>query len=277
MKLIADSGATKTSWCLVNQDEKQYFNTEGYNPYFADTAYIVKSLSENLPENLPCSGVEQVYYYGAGCFPGKDSVLSDAIKSVFNQAEVYIELDLLAAARALLGTDSGFAAILGTGTNTCIYDGEKIVQNIDSLGYVLGDEGSGTAIGKKLLGDYIREYMPQAIIDLFYEAFHLDKEGIFYHVYDQPFANRFCADFCKFVSTHIQHPYFYNLVKTSFYDFFKNLVSRYPEYKGYSFNCVGSVGFNFKEILCEVACDFGMEPGKIIKSPMDGLVEYHQK
>jgi N-acetylglucosamine kinase-like BadF-type ATPase len=277
MKLIADSGATKTSWCLVDQNEKQYFNTEGYNPYFADTTYIVKSLSENLPEGLSCSQVKEVYYYGAGCFPGKDSVLSDAIKSIFSQAKVYIELDLLAAARALLGMDSGFAAILGTGTNTCIYNGEKIVQNIDSLGYVLGDEGSGTAIGKKLLGDYIRESMPPAISFLFYDTFHLDKEDIFYHVYDQPFANRFCADFCKFVNAHIQDPYFYNLVRNSFYDFFKNLVSRYPGYKTYSFNCVGSIGFNFKDILFGVARDFGMEPGNIIKSPIDGLVEYHQR
>lgn len=276
MVLIADSGSSKTNWCLVKQDgEKQYFNTEGYNPYFVNSTYIVNSLKQNLPEGISNDEVKEIYYYGAGCFPGKDFILSDSIKTVFTQAKVFIELDLLAAARALLGTAPGFAAILGTGTNTCIYDGQKITENIDSLGYILGDEGSGTAIGKKLLGDYIRGYMPKEITELFYETFHLDKEDIFDRIYGQPFANVFCSDFSKFVSEHIGAPYFYDLVKTSFYDLFRNLVSRYTDYKSWSFNCVGTVGYTFKDILWEVVLQFDMPQGKIIRAPIDGLVEYH--
>src|SRR5674476_1558345 len=276
MILIADSGSTKTNWCLIKQNgEQQYFNTEGYNPYFVDSAYIVNSITQNLPEGMSNSEVGKVYYYGAGCFPGKDYILTDAIKAVFNQAKIFIELDLLAAARALLGTGSGFAAILGTGMNTCIYDGQKIAYNIDSLGYILGDEGSGAAIGKKLLSDYIREYMPKEINELFYETFHLDKEDIFDRLYGQPLANCFCADFSKFVSEHIRGIYFYDLVKTSFHELFQNLVSHYPNYKSYSFNCVGTVGYTFKDILWEVTQEFGMQQGKILKSPIDGLVEYH--
>lgn len=278
MILIADSGSTKTGWCLLNENnEKQYFNTEGYNPYFVDTGYIVESLGKSLPSGVSYSGIDEVHYYGAGCFPGKDFVLNDALKAVFSHAKIFIELDLLAAARSLLGTNQGFAAILGTGMNTCIYDGEKIVQNIDSLGYILGDEGSAAAIGKKLLSDYIREYMPKEIFQLFYETFHLDKEDIFHHIYGQPFANRFCAEYSKFVHLHIGETYFYNLVKGSFYDLFNNLVSRYPDYKTYSFNCVGTVGYSFKDILCEIIQEFGMQQGNIIKSPLDGLIEYHQK
>lgn len=276
MILIADSGSSKTNWCLIKQDgEKQYFNTEGYNPYFVDSTYIVNSLKQNLPEGISNAQVGEVYYYGAGCFPGKDFVLSDSIKIVFNEAKIFIELDLLAAARALLGNSPGFAAILGTGTNTCIYDGQKITQNIDSLGYILGDEGSGTAIGKKLLGDYIRGYMPNEITELFYETFHLDKEAIFERLYGQPLGNIFCAHFSKFVAGHIRDKYFYDLVKTSFQDFFRNLVGRYPDYKSYTFNCVGTVGYTFRDILWEVALEHEMPLGKIIRAPIDGLVEYH--
>ncbi|HEY5409075.1 MAG TPA: N-acetylglucosamine kinase [Ginsengibacter sp.] len=276
MIVIADSGSSKTNWCLIKQNgEKQYFNTEGYNPYFVDSAYIVNSLKKNLPEGISHDEVDDVYYYGAGCFPGKDFVLSDSIKTVFCKAKIFIELDLLAAARALLGNTSGFAAILGTGTNTCMYDGKIITENIDSLGYILGDEGSGTAIGKKLLGDYIREYMPKEITTLFYETFHLDKEAIFERLYGQPLGNIFCADFCKFIAVHIEDAYFYNLVKNSFRDLFENLVSRYANYKSCSFNCVGTIGYIFKDILWEVALEYDMPQGKIIKAPIDGLVEYH--
>jgi len=276
MVLIADSGSSKTNWCLIKEDgEKLYFNTEGYNPYFVDSAYIVDSLIQNLPAGISNSEITEVYYYGAGCFPGKDFVLTDAIADVFNQGKCFIELDLLAAARALLGNNKGFAAILGTGMNTCIYDGEKIVQNIDSLGYILGDEGSGAAMGKKLLGDYIRGYMPEEISELFYDAFHLDKEGIFDHIYGQPFANRFCADFTKFIFEQIHLPYFDGLVRSSFNELFQNLVVQYPDYQSYTFNCVGSIGFTFKNILSEVALEFDMPMGKIIKAPIEGLVDYH--
>ena len=276
MILIADSGSSKTNWCLIKPNgEKEYFDTEGYNPYFVDGVYIVNSLKKNLPGEISYDEVEDVYYYGAGCFPGKDFVLSDSIKTVFSKARIFIELDLLAAARALLGNDPGFAAILGTGTNTCMYDGQLITENIDSLGYILGDEGSGAAIGKKLLGDYIRGYLPKEVTTLFYETFHLHKEDIFERLYGQPQGNIFCADFSRFVATNIGDIYFYNLVKTSFRDFFKNLVSQYESYASSSFNCVGTIGYTFKDILSEVALEYGMPLGKIIKAPIDGLVEYH--
>jgi N-acetylglucosamine kinase-like BadF-type ATPase len=278
MILIADSGSSKTNWCLAKADgEKQYFNTEGYNPYFVDTEYIVNSLKEHLPAGISNDEVGEVYYYGAGCFPGKDFVLTDSLITFFSRAKIFIELDLLAAARALLGASPGFAAILGTGTNTCLYDGQKITENIDSLGYILGDEGSGAAIGKKLLGDYIRGYMPGEITRLFYETFQLDKEAIFERLYGQPLGNIFCAEFGKFVGQHIDDPYFYDLVKNSFHELFQNLVSRYRNYTSWSFNCVGTVGYTFKDILLEVAHEFNMPQGKIIKAPIDGLVEYHMQ
>lgn len=280
MILIADGGSTKTNWCLITEEEKKtLFNTEGYNPYFSSTDYIIDSLNKNLPSDLKRSEIKEVNYYGAGVHnEEKSKIVADAMKVIFPNAKINIGHDLLAAARALLGDERGFAAILGTGTNTCIYDGEDIEFNIDSLAYILGDEGSGCYIGKKLLSDYIRGYMPDNVREVFWETFKLTPEDILNKVYTEPLPNRFCASFSKFVydiTTNIE--YSRNLVKSSFNDFFKNLVSHYPNYKSYKLNCIGSVAYNFRNILEEVANEYDMELGKIIRSPIDDLVSYHTK
>jgi N-acetylglucosamine kinase-like BadF-type ATPase len=278
MKLIADGGSTKTNWCLVNEEGKKvYFNTEGYNPYFVSTDYIIESLRNNLPSDLDISQLTEVNYYGAGCSTAdKRQLVADAMGNVFVNAKINIGHDLLAAARALLGHTEGFAAILGTGTNTCIYDGKDVVNNIDSGAYILGDEGSGCYIGKKLLVDYLRGYMPEAVRKNFWNTYHLTPDDVNEQVYSQPLANRFCAGFSKFVYDNNVHlEYTRNLVKTSFEDFFRNLVTHYPNYKNYSFNCIGSVGYNFRNVLEEVVTDNGMKMGNIIRSPIDNLVKFH--
>jgi N-acetylglucosamine kinase-like BadF-type ATPase len=280
MIIIADGGSTKTNWCLLNEEGvKVYFNTEGYNPYFSSIAYIVNSLNENLPTDLEKDKITEVNYYGAGCSTAeKRQQVEDAMAAVFTKAKINIGHDLLAAARALLGRNAGFAAILGTGTNTCIYDGKDIVNNIDSGAYILGDEGSGCYIGKKLLTDYIRGYMPEVVRALFWDTFQLTPDDVNEQVYTKPLANRFCAGFSKFVydnNVHIE--YSRNLVRTSFEDFFKNLVTHYPDYQKYSFNCIGSVGYNFRNVLEEVVKENGMEVGNIIRSPIDSLVKFHQE
>jgi N-acetylglucosamine kinase-like BadF-type ATPase len=278
MKLIADGGSTKTNWCLVNDEGKKvYFNTEGYNPYFVSTEYIIQSLNSNLPSDLQREQLTEVNYYGAGCSTAeKRKVVQDAMSQVFVNAKVNIGHDLMAAARALLGHTEGFAAILGTGTNTCIYDGKDVVNNIDSGAYILGDEGSGCYIGKKLLVDYLRGYMPEAVRKNFWDTYHLTPDDVNEQVYSQPLANRFCAGFSKFVYDNNVHlEYTRNLVKTSFEDFFRNLVTHYPNYQNYSFNCIGSVGYNFRNVLEEVVTENGMKMGKIIRSPIDDLVKFH--
>ena len=280
MIIIADGGSTKTNWCLLNKEGKKiYFNTEGYNPYFADTEYIYQSLNNNLPQDLEKEAVKEVNYYGAGVHnEEKALIVEKAIQRVFTNAKVNVGHDLLSAARALLGTESGFAAILGTGTNTCIYDGKDLAHHIDSLAYILGDEGSGCYIGKKLLGDYVRGYMPEAVRESFWNTFKLTNDEIMEAVYVKPFANRFCASFSKFVyDNNVNIEYTRNLVKTSFEDFFKNIVSHYPDYQKYTFNCIGSVGYNFRNVLEEVAQEYGMQVGKIVRSPIDDLVRYHQQ
>ncbi len=278
MILIADGGSTKTNWCLINDEGKKiYFNTEGYNPYFVDEIYIAQSLNKTLPEDLEYEKITEVNYYGAGVHnDDKASILKTALKSVFSFSQVFIGHDLLAAARALLGQKPGFAAILGTGTNSCLYDGEKIIHQIDSGAYILGDEGSGSHIGKKLLIDYLRGYMPEAVRANFWETFQLTPHQIEESVYTKPLANRFCASFSKFVYDNtVNIEYTHNLVKSSFEDFFRNLVSHYPNYKSHHFNCIGSVAYNFRNVLEEVATEWGMQMGNLMRSPIDDLVKYH--
>ena len=278
MIIIADGGSTKTNWCLVTEEGKKvYFNTEGYNPYFSSTEYIIHSLRETLPTDLEKDDITEVNYYGAGCStPEVRKIVEDAMRAVFTKSKIYIGHDLLAAARALLGNTSGFAAILGTGTNTCLYDGKEVVQNIDSGAYILGDEGSGCYIGKKLLVDYLRGYMPEAVRKNFWDTFHLTPDDVNEQVYTQPRANRFCASFSKFVyDSPVNIEYSRHLVRSSFEDFFRNLVTHYPDYQKYSFNCIGSVGYNFRNVLEEVIIENGMVVGNIIRSPIDNLVKYH--
>lgn len=278
MIIIADGGSTKTNWCLLDDNQKKiYFNTEGYNPYFVDSDYIVSSLKKGLPQDLPLDKIAEVNYYGAGVHnKEKAKIVEDAFRVLFPNAKIEIGHDLLAAARALLGKEAGFAAILGTGTNSCIYDGNEITHNINSAAYILGDEGSGSYIGKKLLADFVRNLMPEDVAKAFYETYKLTPDEIMDNVYTKPLANRFCASFSKFVyDNNVNIEYTRKIVDDSFEAFFANLVSKYPNYQNYTFNCIGSVGYNFRNVLEEKATQYGMKVGKILRSPIDDLVKFH--
>lgn len=278
MIIIADGGSTKTNWCLLDDNQKKiYFNTEGYNPYFVDSEYILNSLKKGLPNDLPLDKVKEVNYYGAGVHnEEKAKIVADAIEALFPNAQVEIGHDLLAAARALLGNQAGFAAILGTGTNTCIYDGVEITFNINSAAYILGDEGSGCYIGKKLLTDFVRGLMPEDVSKVFFETYQLTPDEIIDNVYTKPLANRFCASFSKFVyDNNVDIEYTRKIVDDAFEAFFANLVSKYPDYQEYTFNCIGSVAYNFRNVLEHKATQYGMTVGKIIRSPIDDLVKFH--
>lgn len=277
MILIADGGSTKSSWGLISSvNAPVFFSTEGYNPYFVDTAGIIASLNEQLPDTLDRTSITQVYYYGAGCSVSeKVQIVERAMQAVFKNATVFVSHDLLAAARALLGKQAGFAAILGTGTNTCFYDGTKVAHNIDSLGYFLGDEGSGSYIGKRVLRDFMRGYLPEEMHKNFVSSYGLTNEAIFDHLYNKPLPNRFLASFSKFVHEFKHLSYSQEIVKEGFQTFFTNLVCHYPEYQKYTFNCIGSVGYTYKEILIQACSENHMQVGKIVRAPIDDLVYYH--
>ena len=278
MILIADGGSTKSSWCQLDEaGNRVYFNTEGYNPDFIKTADIAASLDKNLPETLPRAEITDVYYYGAGVSNAKKAeIIAAAMRQTFPNAKVKVDHDLLAAAHALLGDKPGFAAILGTGTNSCLYDGEKVIHNVDSLGYFLGDEGSGSFIGKRLLRDYLRGLLPDGLQEIFQKEFNLTREDILDRLYNQPLPNRFLASFGKFTYDHNNISYCREIVLQGFETFFTNIVAHYPNYQDYTFNCVGSVGYNFRDALAQVARAHNMEVGKIIRSPIDDLVSYHE-
>lgn len=277
MILLADGGSTKTSWCLSGNNQVSRFETEGYNPYFSDTAYIVNSLNSNLPPDPDRETITAVHFYGAGCTPEKSVIVKAALNQVFPNASCTVDSDLLAAARAVLGDKPGFAAILGTGTNTGLYDGSRITFQVDSLGFMMGDEGSGGYMGKKLLADYIRKAMPENLRMQFEETYHLGAAEIINRVYTGAMPNRFCAGFTPFLKEHIEHYYAAGLVRDAFRALFINLVSLYPAYRGEVFNCIGSVGFHFQQQLIPVIREFEMEPGLLVSSPIQGLLEYHLK
>ncbi|SMC00523.1 N-acetylglucosamine kinase-like [Hymenobacter roseosalivarius DSM 11622] len=277
MIIIADGGSTKTNWCLIDDAGTRInFNTEGYNPDFIDTAGIQASLQQNLPDTLELEKIAEVHYYGAGISSAKKAeIVAAAMRAVFTRAKVVVDHDLLAAARALLGTKPGFAAILGTGTNSCIYDGKEVAVNVDSLGYFLGDEGSGSYIGKRLLRDYLRGFLPDGLQENFRETYGLTRDEILDRLYNQPLPNRFLASFAKYAYDHNNVSYCREIVLDGFKAFFDNLVTKYPNYQNYTFNCIGSVGYNFRDALIQVAKSHDMEVGKIIRSPIDDLVDYH--
>ena len=280
MILIADGGSTKCNWCLLDDTRNRvFFNTEGYNPDFMGTPAIAASLIQHLPDTLPRERVQAVHFYGAGVSSAaKAEVIAAALRQLFPKAQVTVTEDLLAAARALLGRAPGFAAILGTGTNSCLYDGEKITYNVDSLGYFLGDEGSGSFFGKRLLRDYLRNLLPDGLQDAFRETYGLgSRNDILDRLYNQPLPNRYLASFAKFAYDHNNVSYCRDIVLEGFETFFQNLVLHYPNVQNYSFNCVGSVGYNFRDVLAQVAKTHGMTVGKIIRSPIDDLVTYHEE
>ena len=277
MILIAESGSTKTAWRITDGDENTGFETAGLNPFFVDAGEVCSVIDTAWPKGLSRDVVREVHFYGAGCMGPKAKVIEVAMRDAFPKAAVHTYVDLLAAARALLGSQPGFVAILGTGTNSCLYDGEKISHHIDSLGYILGDEGSGTAIGRRLLSDFLRGAMPDDVHRAFDETYQLNSAEVLHRVYSEPAANAYCAGFTRFISEdRLQNAYFRTMLQECFDDFFRSLVSRYPGYREHAFNCVGSVAHAFRYVLAEVAVKWGMRMGRIVASPIEALTAFHR-
>ncbi|MCX6234133.1 MAG: hypothetical protein NT175_05315 [Bacteroidetes bacterium] len=277
MILIADSGATKTDWAIIhNIDEIRTAQTIGFNPYFIKSEGILEELEKNLYPFLDNSKVNAVHFYGAGCSTPKNcDIVSSALEDFFRNADIQVEHDLLGSARALCGHKEGIACILGTGSNSCYYDGKEIKENVSSMGFVLADEGSGAYMGKQLVRDYFLEEMPANIRDKFENKYHLTLETTLDAVYNKPRPNRFLASFAYFLSENIHEPYITELIKNAFNNFLRFQVMKYSRYKDLSLNAVGSIAIQFKKLLKEVAEEKGIKTGKILQTPMDGLVCYH--
>jgi N-acetylglucosamine kinase-like BadF-type ATPase len=278
MILIADSGSTKTAWCLVRDSQiVKRFETAGINPFFQTEDEIVAQLKDGLSPEVEANCVENIYFYGAGCAnPEKNRVLEGLLMSVVGSKTAFVASDMLGAARGLLGRESGIACILGTGANSGVYDGEDLVKGVYAGGYILGDEGSGGVLGKLLISDWVKKQMPQDIYDALTEEYGLTYLGIVDRVYKQAFPNRWLAQFTKFMSARREHPYIHNLLVEAFKAFFERNIKQYDEWKALEVGFVGSIAFYFNAELREAAEVCGVKLGKVMQNPIEGLVEYHR-
>ena len=278
MILIADSGSTKTDWCVVEHGQlvRQVF-TKGTNPFFQTEEEISNEIASALIPQLTSNEFEAVHFYGAGCaFPDKINTVRRAIAAHLRvSGEIEVSTDMLAAARGLCGHQPGIACIMGTGSNSCYYNGKEIVNNVSPLGFILGDEGSGAVLGKLLVGDILKNQMPEGMKEKFLSQFNLTAPEIIDRVYRKPFPNRFLASLSPFLAQNIEVPAIHNLVLCSFRKFLKRNVMQY-DYQHAPVHFIGSVAFHYKEVLAEAAKELGIQLGTIIKSPMEGLIKYHQ-
>lgn len=279
MILIADGGSTKTDWRLIKEGrEYKKVQTSGFNPYLVGSDEIEEILWKELQPYIDNNAVSTVYYYGAGCStPVKIMIIETAFEKVFTNARLHISHDLLAAAHALCGDKEGIAAILGTGSNSCYYDGKEIRDGIFSLGYFFGDEGSGAYLGKQLVSAYLHKELPEDIEKKFSEKFPMSRESILDAVYTKPAPSRFLASFSTFINEHRTHPFIYNLITEAFRLFYKYQICCYPKHKEVPVHFVGSVAYHYNDILTEVGKEFAITTGRFIKAPIDGLVEYHRE
>lgn len=277
MQLIADSGSTKVDWrAIMNDGSVKQISTEGINPVFLEDDYIINIFKEHLlPEIGP--DVDEIYFYGAGVVSEEiSSKLDRCFKAVFPKSKCIAASDVLAAARALCGHKSGIACIMGTGSNSCFYDGEGIAKNVKAGGFILGDEASGAYLGKRLISDFIKGLLPEAIEKEFVKRYGLDYPAIVQKVYREQLPSRFLASFSPFIFEYKNHPHIANLIKTSFDEFLKRNIIHY-DYKKYEVNFVGSIAYYYQEILTKAVAANGMRMGKILKSPIDGLIDYHKE
>lgn len=278
MILIADCGSTKIDWCVLDgAKDLEHIYTSGINALLMSEDEIRQSIASELVPNIKKYAIDSVFYYGAGCLFDHicDNVRRAISANIPTAKTIEVHSDLLAAARALCGKKEGIACILGTGSNSCYYDGKEIVDNVSPLGYILGDEGSGAVLGRLLVGDVLKKQLPEELCEKFLKQFNLDRQAIIENVYRKPAANRFLASLSPFLIQNIEEPAVHRLVLNAFKAFFVRNVENYKNYKEIPVSFVGSVAYYYKEVLEEAAKAVDIKIGIVIKSPMEGLVKYH--
>ncbi len=274
--LIADSGATKAEWSLVGAGKTKTITTQGISPYFLDTTQISELLKKELIPKIRGERIDEVFYYGTGCAnPANARSVAKAIRSQLPQAKVDVTHDLLAAARALCGHEKGIACILGTGSNSCFYNGKKMVKNSPGLGYVLGDEGSGAYLGKKVLQYYLYGTFDEELRGRFDLTYMTNTTEILENVYKKPLPNRYLAGFAKFLAENRGHFMIENIIEDGLNDFFFNHLCKYREIWQMPVNFVGGVAYGFRDVLQDLCNAYEFQLGIVLKKPMSGLIEYH--
>ena len=276
MKLIADSGSTKTHWYLLpdTTEPNTTCHTSGINPFFQQRSDIVDVLQKEF--TLPVKGISEIHFYGAGAAnSSKKQELTEALSAFFDAEKIFVESDLLAVARSMCGTQKGIIAILGTGSNSGVYDGQKIIQHVSPLGYILGDEGSGAVIGRMLLSDILKNQMSKKITQAFFAKYATTQAEIMENVYRKPFPNRYMASFTPFLFEHIDEQPVHELVKKSVRAFFERNLLQYSDVLSYPVHFSGSIAYWFRDIIRQTAMETGVSIGHITEGPMQGLIIFH--
>ncbi len=277
-KLIADSGSTKCEWSFLQEGKKKKIVTQGISPYFLNTEQIIAVLQKELLPKLRNVQIDEIYYYGTGLAnPENVKLLKSVFKKLYPSAKIQAEIDLLAAARALCGNEKGVVCILGTGSNSCYYNGKKIVKNSPGLGYVLGDEGSGAYMGKKVIQHYLYNTFDEDLMSRFVARFQTNASEILEKVYKWPQPNRYLASFALFLAENRGHYMVENIIEDSLNDFFFTHLYKYTESWTLPISFVGGIAYGFKDVLKEMCYTYELELGKVLKTPMDGLIEYHSE
>jgi len=277
IKLIADSGSTKTEWCLLNGKSTKTFYTQGLSPYFLSAEQIEYVITEELKPKMKKVEPDEVFFYGTGCSNAENvKLVKKAIQKVFTDAAVSVDHDLMGAAKALCGNEKGVACILGTGSNSCYYNGKKIIKNSPGLGYVLGDEGSGAYLGRKVIQYFLYKTFDGDLMDRFHAKFNTNSDEILTAVYKKPLPNRYLASFAIFLAENRGHYMVENIIEDGFNDFFFNHIYKYRESWTLPINFTGSVAYGFRDVLKDLCSSYELELGKVIKKPMDGLVKFHR-
>lgn len=276
--LLADSGATKAEWCLLNEGKKKTIFTPGLSPYFLSTEEIRDLVQKEVAGKLKNPTIEKLFFYGTGCAnPENAKSVKKALKAVFPGAQIAVETDLMGAARAVCGTNKGIACILGTGSNSCYFNGKTILKNSPGLGYVLGDEGSGAYLGKKVLQYYLYDTFDEDLRALFDAKYVTNRVEILDNVYKKPLPNRYLATFTMFLAENRGHYMIENIIEDGLNDFFFQHLNKYNEVWKYPVNFVGSVADGFKDVIQSLCASYEFELGTILKNPMQGLVTYHKE
>jgi glucosamine kinase len=276
--LIADSGSTKAEWCLIEGIKKKKIFTQGMSPYFLNREQIQQILATELKTKLNGVEPDEVYYYGTGCInPENVKLIKTALKTTFPKARLFVDNDLMGAAKALCGNEKGVACILGTGSNSGYYNGKKIIKNSPGLGYILGDEGSGAYLGKKVIQYYLYNTFDPDLMDRFNAKYNTTSIEILDAVYKHPLPNRYLAGFVSFLVENRGHFMIENIIEDGFNDFFFNHVYKYRESWIMPVHFIGSVAFGFKDILKEMCDAYELQLGRVLKNPMEGLIHFHSQ
>ncbi len=276
MFIIADSGSTKADWTIVKDDGSNFtVSTMGFNPFYHTSEFITSELNKEFVNLVPCSEIKKVIYYGTGIHDNyRAEIVANGLRKIMPNAIMSVEHDLLASARATCGDTAGIACIIGTGSNTCLYDGEKVTDNVSNLGFMAGDEGSGSDIGRRLIQAYFYRELPKELKEDFEEKYPEGQTAIKNRLYE-PGANVFLASFTRFLSEHKDHYFVQKLVGAAFSALIERHICKYKGNTDMPIHFVGSIAYYFQDILRIELHVRGMKLGKIIRKPIDSLVEYH--